>query len=154
MGPGGYVSGNPAMPPSGAHPHSFPGQAPLCYPLLFNGEPYGVWVGRGAEAGQGPGIPKKTARAKPSSGVGGAKGMGARILRGPIHPVKNSSGEWVGYHYIRCEWLRTAVEDPTQRNCEDVCCDHHHGHEEEKDMAMPKSTWRYEHWGTMCVFKA
>jgi len=50
-------------------------------------------VGRGPERGQGQGMPKKTPRPRPLSGAGRGKGPGARVFRGPVRPVTNSTGK-------------------------------------------------------------
>jgi len=47
--------------------------------------------GGGPERGQGQGMPKKTPRPRPLSGAGRGKGPGARVFRGPIRPVTNST---------------------------------------------------------------
>ena len=90
-GPGGYVSGNPRPAPVRGPPALIPWTGPRLLPPIFNGDPSGVWVGRGPERGQGQGMPKKTPRPRPLSGAGLGKGPGARVFRGPVRPVTNSS---------------------------------------------------------------
>jgi len=79
----------PTTPPLEAHPHLFPGR-PRLLPPIFNGDPSGVWVGRGPEPGQGQGMPKKTPRPRPFSGAERGKGLGARVFQRPVRPVTNS----------------------------------------------------------------
>ena len=62
-------------------------------PPIFSGDPFGVWVGRGPERGQGPGMPKKTPRSRPLSGAGRGKGLEARVFWGPVRPVTHSRGD-------------------------------------------------------------
>jgi len=90
-GRGGYVSGNPRPAPVRGPPALIPWTGPRLLPPIFNGDPSGVWVGRGPERGQGQGMPKKTPRPRPLSGAGRGKGPGARVFRGPVRPVTNSS---------------------------------------------------------------
>ena len=89
---GGYFSGNPRPAPARGPPVLIPWTGPHLLPPIFNGDPSGVWVGRGPERGQGQGMPKKTPRPRPLSGAGRGKGPGARIFRGPVRPVTNSNG--------------------------------------------------------------
>jgi len=90
-GPGGYVSGNPRPAPVGGPPALIPWTGPRLLPPIFNGDPSGVWEGRGPERGQGQGMPKKTPRPRPLSGAGQGKGPGARVFQGPVRPVTNSN---------------------------------------------------------------
>jgi len=90
-GPGGYFSGNPRPAPARGPPALIPWTGPRLLPPIFNGDPSGVWVGRGPERGQGQGMPKKTPRPRPLSGAGRGKGPGARVFRGPVRPVTNSN---------------------------------------------------------------
>jgi len=90
-GRGGYVSGNHRPAPVRGPPALIPWTGPRLLPPIFNGDPSGVWVGRGPERGQGQGMPKKTPRPRPLSGAGRGKGPGARVFRGPVHPVTNSN---------------------------------------------------------------
>jgi len=90
-GPGGYVSGNARPAPVRGPPALIPRTRPSLLPPIFNGDPSGVWVGRGSERGQGQGMPKKTPRPRPLSRAGRGKGPGARVFRGPVRPVTNSS---------------------------------------------------------------
>jgi len=89
LGRGGYVAGNPRPAPVRGPPALIPWTGPRLLPPIFNGDPSGVWVGRGPERGQGQGMPKKTPRPRPLSGAGRGKGPGARVLRGPVLPVTN-----------------------------------------------------------------
>jgi len=59
---------------------------PRLLPPIFNRDPSAVWVERGPERGQGQGMPKKTARPRPLSGAGRAKGPGARAFSRPRRP--------------------------------------------------------------------
>jgi len=90
-GPGGYVSGNPRPAPVRGPPAVIPWTGPCLLPPIFNRDPSGVWVWRGPERGQGQGMPKKTPRPRPLSGAGRGKRLGARLFRGPVHPVMNST---------------------------------------------------------------
>jgi len=90
-GPGGYVSGNPRPAPVRGPPAIIPWTGPRLLPPILNGDPSGVWVGRGPERGQGQGIPKKTPRPRALSGAGRGKGPGARVFQGPVRPVTNST---------------------------------------------------------------
>ena len=90
-GRGGYVWGNPRPAPVRGPPALIPWTGPGLLPPIFNGDPSGVWVGRGPERGQGQGMPKKAPRPRPLSGAGRGKGPGAGVFRGPVRPVTNSS---------------------------------------------------------------
>ena len=90
-GRGGYVSGNPRPAPVRSPPALIPWTGPRLLPPIFNGDPSGVCVGQGPERGQGQGMPKKSPRPRPLSGAGRGNGPGARVLRGPVHPVTNST---------------------------------------------------------------
>ena len=94
-GPGGYVSGNPRPAPVRGPPAIIPWTGPRLLPPILNGDPSGVWVGRGPERGQGHGMPKKTPRPSALSGAGRGKGPGARVFQGPVRPVTNSSAEFI-----------------------------------------------------------
>jgi len=89
-GRGGYVSGNPRPAPVRGPPTLIPWTGPRLLPPIVNGDPSGVWVGRGPERGQGQGMPKRTPHPRPLSGAGRGKGPGARVFRGPVRPVTNS----------------------------------------------------------------
>ena len=87
----GYFLCNPRPAPVRG-PHALiPCTGPRLLPPIFNGDPSGVWVGLGLERGQGQEMPKKTVRPRPLSGAGRGKGPGARVFRGPVRPVTNSS---------------------------------------------------------------
>jgi len=58
---------------------------------MFNGDPSGVWLGRGPERGQGQGMQKKTPRPRPLSGAGRGKGLWARVFWGRVRRVTNSN---------------------------------------------------------------
>jgi len=90
-GRGGYVSRNHRPAPVRGPPGLISSTGPRLLPPIFNGDPSGVWVGRGPERGQGQGMPKKTPRPRPLSGAGRGKGPGARVFRGPVRPVTNST---------------------------------------------------------------
>ena len=90
-GRGGYVSGNPRPAPVRGPPALIPWTGPSLLPPIFNGDLSGVWVGRVPERGQGQGMPKKASRPRPLSRAGRGKGPGARVFRGPVRPVTNSS---------------------------------------------------------------
>ena len=90
-GRGGYVSGNPRPATVRGPPALIPWTGPRLLAPIFNGDPSGVWVGRGPERAQGQGMPKKTPRPRPLSGAGRGKGPGARVFRGPVRPVTNST---------------------------------------------------------------
>ena len=90
-GRGGYVSANPHPATIRGPPALIPWMGPRLLPRIFNGDPSGVWVGRGPEGGQGQGMPKKTPRPRPLSGAGRGKGPGACVFRGPVRPVTNST---------------------------------------------------------------
>jgi len=97
---GGYVSGNHRPAPVRGPPALIPWTGPRLLPPIFNGDPSGVWVGRGPERGQGQGMPKKTPRPRPLSGAGRGKGPGAHVFRGPVRPVTNSIlyATWYFFH--------------------------------------------------------
>ena len=88
---GRYVSGYPHPAPVWGPPPLMPWTGPRLLPSIFNGNPSGVWVGRGLERGQGQGLPKKTPRPRPLSGAGYGKGPRVRVFQGPVCPVMNSS---------------------------------------------------------------
>jgi len=87
-GGAGFHSPDPAL--TRGPPALIPWTGPRLLPPIFNGDPSGVWVGRGPERGQGQGMPQKTPRPRPLSGAGPGKGPGARVFRGPVRPVTNS----------------------------------------------------------------
>ena len=89
-GRGGYFSRNPRLASTRGRPALIPWTGPRLLPPTFNGDPSGVWVGRGPERGQGQGIPKKTPGPRPLSGAGGGKGPRGRVFWGPVCPVTNS----------------------------------------------------------------
>ena len=95
-GPGGYVSGNPRPAPVRGPPALISWTGPRLLPPIFNGDPSGLWVGRGPERGQGQGMPKKPHRSRPLSGAGRGKWPGARVFRGPVRPVTNSTPGAIG----------------------------------------------------------
>jgi len=108
-GRGGYFSGNPRPAPARGPPALIPWTGPHLLPPIFNGDPSGVWVGRGPERGQGQGMPKKTPRPRPLSGAGRGKGPGARVFRDPVRPVTNSrelKGRGADVA-VRCQLRRT-----------------------------------------------
>ena len=88
-GRGGYVSSDPRPAPVRGPPALISWTGPRVLPRIFNGNPSGVWVGRGPERGQGQGKPKKTPHPRPLSGVGREKGRGP-ACSGPRPPVTNS----------------------------------------------------------------
>jgi len=90
-GRGGYVSGNPRPAPVSGPPVLIPWMGPRLLPPIFNGDPSGVWVGRGPEWGQEQAMPKKAPRPRRLSGAGRGKGTGARVIRGPVRPVTKSN---------------------------------------------------------------
>jgi len=94
-GRGGYVSGNPRPAPVRGPPGLMPWTGPRLLAPIFNGDLSGVWVGWGPERRQEQGMPKKTPRPRPLSGAGRGKGPGARVFRGPVRPVTNSTGDIV-----------------------------------------------------------
>jgi len=52
-GRGGMFRVIPALPRSGAHPHSFPGQGPVCYHLFLTGTRLGYGWGGGLSGDRG-----------------------------------------------------------------------------------------------------
>ena len=68
-----YFSGNPRPTPARGPPALIPWTGPHLLIPIFNGDPSGVWVGRGPERGKGQGILKKTPRPGPLSGAGRGK---------------------------------------------------------------------------------
>jgi len=90
-GRGGYFSRNAHPAPIRGPPTVIPWMGPHLLPPIFNWHPCGVWVRLGLERGQGQGMLKKTASPRSLSGVGQGKCSGARVLRGPFHPVMNYS---------------------------------------------------------------
>jgi len=52
-GRGGMFRVIPALPPSGAHPHSFPGRGPVCYHLFLTGTRLGYGWGGGLSGDRG-----------------------------------------------------------------------------------------------------
>ena len=105
---GGYFLCNPRPAPVRGPPALIPWTGPRLLPPIFNGDPSGVWVGRGLERGQGQGMPKKTPCPRPLRGAGRGKGPGARVFRGPVRPVTNSIRKSrhvsVELHLIRTIW--------------------------------------------------
>ena len=91
-GQGGYFWGNPRPPAARGPPALIPWTGPHLLPPIFSLDPSGEWVERGPEGGQGQGMLKKTPRPRPLSGAGRGKKPGARVFRGPVRPVTNSSG--------------------------------------------------------------
>ena len=89
-GRGGYVSRNPRPAPVMGPPALIPRTGPHLLPPIFNGDPSGVWVGRGPERGQRQGMPKKRPCPRPLSRAGRGQGPGARLFQGPVRPVTNS----------------------------------------------------------------
>jgi len=73
---------NPRPAPVRGPPALMPWTGPRLLPPIFDGDPSGVWVGRGPERGQGQGMPKKTPRPRPLSGAGRGKGPAA-FFRAP-----------------------------------------------------------------------
>jgi len=88
-GLGGYFSGNPHPTPARGLPALIPWTRPCVLAAIFNGDPSGVWVGRGPQQRQVEGMPKKTSRPRPLSGAGRGKGPGGLVFRGPVRPVTN-----------------------------------------------------------------
>ena len=79
QGRGGIFRVISVPPASGAHPHSFPGQAPFVTTYLRWGPVWGIG-GAGARAGTGAGNAKKDTRPRPLSGAERGKGPRARIF--------------------------------------------------------------------------
>jgi len=73
-GGAGFHSPDPAL--TRGPPALIPWTRPRLLRPIFNGDPSEVWVGRGPERAQGPGMPKKTPRPRPLSGAGREKGRG------------------------------------------------------------------------------
>jgi len=110
MGPGRVLSGNPRPAPVRGPAALIPCMGPRLLPRIFNGDPAGVWVGRGLELGEGQGMPKKTPHPWPLSGAGRGKGPGARVFRGPVRPVTDSISDCIDVWLEALHsdsWLRT-----------------------------------------------
>jgi len=90
----------------GAPTESVHGQGPGLLPHIFNGDPSAVWVRRGAQGGQGQGIPKITRRPRLLSWEGRRNVPGTSLFRGPVGPVTNSAHEsvWNPGHLGICVW--------------------------------------------------
>jgi len=82
----GYVLDKPSPAPIRGPPAHIPWTGPRPLPAIFNGDPSGVWVGRGPERGQGQGIAKKAPRPRPLSGAGRAKEAGGQHFSGRRPP--------------------------------------------------------------------
>jgi len=95
-GRGGAGFHSPGPAPALGPAALIPCTGPRLLPPIFIGDPSGVWVGRGPEPREGPGMPKKTPRPRPLSGAGRGKGLGASVFRGPVCPVTNSNRIWLG----------------------------------------------------------
>jgi len=121
-GRGGYVSGNPRPAHVRGPPALIPWTGPRLLPPIFNGDPSGVWVGRGPQRGQGQGMRKKAPRPRPLSGAGWGKGPGARVFLGPVRPVTNSKQE-------RYQWEQQVPWGPADSNSPKgpVCFDKQEG---------------------------
>ena len=70
-------------------------RAPGLLPQIFNGDPSAVCVRRGAQGGQGQGIPKITPGPRLFSLAGRRKVPGAGLFQGPVRPVTNSTHDSV-----------------------------------------------------------
>jgi len=104
MRPGRVFSGNPRPVPIRGPAALIPCMEPRLLPPIFNGDQSGVWVGPGLKWGQRQGMPKKTSRPRPLSGVGRGKGPGARVFRGPVRPVTNSNHDIENYFLTNLQY--------------------------------------------------
>ena len=74
-----------AMPPSGAHPHSFPGRGPVCYHLFLTGTRLGYGWGGGLR-GTGAGNAEKDTPPQAIEWGGAGKRVGGLRFSGPRPP--------------------------------------------------------------------
>ena len=85
-GRGGMFRVIPALPPSGAHPHSFHGRGPVCYHLFLTGARLGYGWGGGLRGDRGRECRKRHPAPGRSVGRGGEKGRGPAFFRAPSAP--------------------------------------------------------------------
>jgi len=85
-GRGGMFRVIPALPPSGAHPHSFPGRGPVRYHLFLTEARLGYGWGGGLRGDRGRECRKRHPAPGRSVGRGGEKGRGPAFFRAPSAP--------------------------------------------------------------------
>jgi len=85
-GRGGMFRVIPALPPSGAHPHSFPGRGPVCYHLFLTGARLGYGWGGGLRGDRGRECRKRHPAPGRSVGRCGEKGRGPAFFRASSAP--------------------------------------------------------------------